>query len=335
MTKSKSTANNAIEVAPKVPTSDNEASTTISLGKEASPVISTTTSSTATTTSSSHMEAIPATETSAHAVKESTAANKDLTPASKEASPATSVQDFVKLKVVDKIFDLPVVHETYDALVRLSTPLSPYVEKVGALAFVVDQALDFKAGLESKAPEMVKTSYSTALNKVATAAVSLDTSLCFGVDKLVEKVPALKQTTPALYNSTRESISSYATLVATYVASFTIAQVALKAADIGLETSDGLLKWTGNEKVDPILMGLRKVRSEATSLRKEGVNLNGTEKARVLEEATLLGALMEIFGLGFYYNQVEKSEVKASPEMDGEAGIAATVPTKAPSLPAL
>ena len=33
------------------------------------------------------------------------------------------------------------------------------------------------------------------------------------------------------------------------MASFTIAQVALKAADIGLETSDGLLKWTGNEKV--------------------------------------------------------------------------------------
>merc|ERR1712126_697638 len=153
--------------------------------------------------------------------------------------------------------------------------------------------------------------------------------------KLVEKVPTLKQATPALYNSTRESLSSYATLVATYVASFTITQVALKAADIGLETSDGLLKWTGNEKVDPILMGLRKVRSEASSLRKEGVNLNGTEKARVLEEATLLGALMEIFGLGFYYNQVEKSEVKASPEMDGEAVIAATLPAKAPSLPVL
>merc|ERR1719204_1749684 len=148
-------------------------------------------------------------------------------------------------------------------------------------------------------------------------------------------VPALKQATPALYNSTRESICSYATLVATYVASFTIAQVALKAADIGLETFYGLLKWTGNEKVDPILMGLRKVRSEATSLRKEGVNLNGTEKARVLEEATLLGALMEIFGLGFYYNQVEKNEIKISPEMDGEAVVAATLSAKAPSVPVL
>jgi len=334
MTKSKSAANNAMEVAPKVPTSDNNASTTIALGQETSSIISTTISSSApTTTSSSHKEAIPATENSAHAAKESTAV-KDLTPAPKEANSATS-EDFVKPKIVDKIFDLPVVKDTYDALVRLATPLSPYVEKVGALAFVVDQALDLKAGLESKAPELVKTSYSTALNKVATAAVSLDTSLCSGVDKLVEKVPTLKQATPALYNSTRESISSYATLVATYVASFTITQVALKAADIGLETSDGLLKWTGNEKVDPILIGLRKVRSEATSLRKEGVNLNGTEKARVLEEATLLGALMEIFSLGFFNNQVEKSEVKASPEMDGEAGIAAAVPAKAPSMPAL
>ena len=84
------------------------------------------------------------------------------------------------------------------------------------------------------------------------------------------------------------------------MASFTIAQVALKAADIGLETSDSLLKWTGNEKVkhdvlvlsdsfitlerqvDPILMCFRKVRSGATSLRKEGVNLNGTEKVMII-----------------------------------------------------
>jgi len=333
MTKSESTANNAMEVAPKVPTSNNVVSTTTSLGKETSPVISTTTSSTApTTTSSSHKEAIPATENSAHAAKESTAV-KDSTPAPKEASSATSVQDFVKPKVLDKIFNLPVVLDTYDALVRLSSPLSPYVEKVGALAFVVDQALDLKAGLESKVPGMVKIGYSAALTKVAL--LQTPWTQASGVDNLVAKVPALKQTTPALYNSTRESISSYATLVATYVASFTIAQVALKAADIGLETSDGLLKWTGNEKVDPILMGLRKVRSEATSLRKEGVSLNGSEKARVLEEATLLGALMEIFGLGFYYNQVEKSEVKASPEMDGAAGIAATLPVKATSVPVL
>ena len=52
-----------------------------------------------------------------------------------------------------------------------------------------------------------------------------------------------------VFSSPRESVSSYASLVATYVASFTIAQVFLKAADLGLETTDGLLKLTANEKV--------------------------------------------------------------------------------------
>ena len=99
------------------------------------------------------------------------------------------------------------------------------------------------------------------------------------------------------------------------MASFTIAQVALKAADIGLETSDGLLKWTGIEKVkhdvlvhlrlfitlvcqmDPILMGLRKVRSEATSLRKEGVNLNGTERV-IIVQMHVIGLLASIYLTG-------------------------------------
>merc|ERR1711972_180939 len=178
----------------------------------------------------------------------------------------------------------------------------PLFEKIGTMASpVVDQALDIKAGIEGKIPEVVQTGYTTALNKAVSAAVTLDATLCSGVDNLVEKVPALKQSTPVLYSSTRESVGSYATLVATYVASFTISQVFLKAADLGLETTDGLLNLTANEKVDPILMGLRGVRDEATSLRKEGVALNGTTKAKTIEEATLFGAMLEIFGLGSFY----------------------------------
>ena len=46
-----------------------------------------------------------------------------------------------------------------------------------------------------------------------------------------------------------EGVKSYATPVATYVASFTLVHVLLKAADVSLETVDGLLKWTANEKV--------------------------------------------------------------------------------------
>jgi len=239
----------------------------------------------------------------------------------------------VKPKVVEKVFDLPVVSDTYDSLVKLSSPLSPYVEKIGTLASpMVDQALDFRARIEDKVPEGVQTGYKTTLNKVATAAASMDATLCSGVDTLVEKVPALKQATPTLYNSTRESVGSCATLVATYVASFTIAQVFLKAADLGLETTDGLLKLTANEKVDPILRGMRRVRSAASSLRKEGIALNGTVKAKTLEEATLIGAMLEIFGLGSFFNQPGNSrggaEEASLPEDEDAIDIVAMLPSK-------
>jgi len=225
-----------------------------------------------------------------------------------------------------------VVSDTYDSLVKLSSPLSPYVEKIGTLASpVVEQALDLKAGVSGKIPEVVQTSYTTALDKAVTAVASLDATLCSGVDTLVEKVPALKQSTPVFYKSTRESVGSYATLVATYVASFTIAQVFLKAADLGLETTDGLLKLTANEKVDPILMGLRRVRDEATSLRKEGVVLNSTAKAKTLEEASLIGAMLEIFGLGSFFNRQGGSRdeaVEVLPEDDDAIDTVVTAPSK-------
>jgi len=237
-------------------------------------------------------------------IKETSSSVTDKKSASSQEASAEVIQNYVKPKVVEKVLDLPVVSDTFDSLVKLSLPLSPYVEKIGMVASpVLDQALDFKAGIEGKIPEVVLTSYTTALNKAVTAAASLDATLCSGVDTLVEKVPALKQSTPVFYKSTRENLGSYATLVATYVASFTIAQVFLKAADLGLETTDGLLKLTANEKVDPVLMGLRRVREEATSLRKEGIVLNGTTKAKTLEEASLIGAMLEIFGLGSFFNQ--------------------------------
>ena len=44
-------------------------------------------------------------------------------------------------------------------------------------------------------------------------------------------------------------MKSHATFAATYLASFTLAHVFLKATDLGLETTDGLLKWAANEKV--------------------------------------------------------------------------------------
>merc|ERR1711936_1558185 len=213
---------------------------------------------------------------------------------------------FVKPKVVEKVFNLPLVTDAYDSLANLSTPMQPYVDKAGSLASPV--ATTFTAGMESMTPDVLQTGYNSAKGQVVAAAASVDASLCSGVDSLVDKVPVLKQTTPELINSTKEGVSSYATLAATYIASFTLVQLFLKASDVCLETADSLLKWTSNEKVEPIMMGLRRVRSDVSTVRKEGVIQNGTEKAKMLEEASLLWAVVEIVGLANIFNYFVPNE---------------------------
>ena len=79
------------------------------------------------------------------------------------------------------------------------------------------------------------------------------------------------------------------------------------------------------------MMGLRKVRSEVTTVRKEGVVLNGTEKvniltvdmascgtsiplsqAKVLEDSSLIWAMVEMAGLASYFTHfVSKGEEDA------------------------
>merc|ERR1719474_912815 len=180
--------------------------TSSSASTEAAPINSLSTTSASTTAPTAKMSAKGTTAT----VNDVTSASDQKSADKQDTSPEVS-QGFVKPKVVEKVFDLPVVSDTYDSLVKLSSPLSPYVEKIGTLAspMLVDQALDLRARIEDKVPEGVQTGYTTTLNKVVTAAVSLDATLCSGVDTLVEKVPALKQATPILFNSTRESVSSY------------------------------------------------------------------------------------------------------------------------------
>ena len=51
----------------------------------------------------------------------------------------------------------------------------------------------------------------------------------------------------------REGVSSYAYMGATYMASFPLANVLLKASDLGLETADSVLKWPSSEKVQNIM----------------------------------------------------------------------------------
>ena len=86
-----------------------------------------------------------------------------------EASIEVGVEgsEFVKPKVVEKVFNLPLVTDTYDSLAKFSSPLHPYMEKAGSIASpVVDRAFTFKAGIESMTPEMIQTGYNSAKGQV-------------------------------------------------------------------------------------------------------------------------------------------------------------------------
>ena len=79
----------------------------------------------------------------------------------------TGLSEFVKPKVVEKVFTLPLVTDTYDSLTKLSTPLYSYVEKAGAIASpIVDCAFTVKAGIENKMPEMLQTGITSAKGQV-------------------------------------------------------------------------------------------------------------------------------------------------------------------------
>ena len=79
----------------------------------------------------------------------------------------TGLSEFVKPKVVEKVFTLPLVTDTYDSLTKLSTPLYSYVEKAGAIASpVVDCAFTIKDDIEGKMPEVVQSGLTCAKGQV-------------------------------------------------------------------------------------------------------------------------------------------------------------------------
>merc|ERR1719470_171441 len=82
------------------------------------------------------------------------------------------------LKIVDKAFELPLVNDTYNEVTRLAAPMSPLVE--------------------------------TVKEKMASAVDNLDLLACEGLDQLTAKVPALKEATPELMETAKDTTVSYA-----------------------------------------------------------------------------------------------------------------------------
>jgi len=204
-------------------------------------------------------------------------------------------------EIVKRAFTLPVVSDTYDTLYRLSSPLQPYMEKtVESLSPIVDSGYcTLKTRMEENLPESVSNGLASAKEQASSAIGSLDYKLCNGLDQLVDKVPALKDSTPELYATTKTAAAKYANLASTYLASFTVSQLMLKISESGLEAADGLLKMCPWDKWQPVVKGLNNLRKGLDEIRQEGAKINGTEKVKAIEEATLMAAVTDILGLHY------------------------------------
>merc|ERR1712037_288359 len=194
--------------------------------------------------------------------------------------------------IVEKAFALPLINSTYDSLASLSTPLQPYAEKGAAMMSSMGESYGaIKAGVQDKVPDAVSAKVTDAKGQVSAAVNSVDSSLCSGLDKLVDKMPALKKKTPELCNETKSSVGSFAFMATTYVTSFTVVSYALKFSEFGMDGADRILKMIPGEKKEPLVSGLHWVRDETAVVRQEGAKRNGSERVLALENASLLEVL--------------------------------------------
>merc|ERR1719153_2108258 len=94
------------------------------------------------------------------------------------------------------------------------------------------------------------------------------------MEQLVEKVPSLKEETPELIKNSKDSATVYLNDTSSFLASFSVALVLLKMFDASLDIM-------------------------ANDLRFEGSKRAGTEKSKQIEDASIVGAIMEIMGLAY------------------------------------
>ena len=124
-------------------------------------------------------------------------------------------------------------------------------------------------------------------------------------------------------------MGSYLSKLTDYAASFSVSQLALKVLDSGLDLVDGALTSLGSEEEGAVRSGVKMVHSTANTIRVTAVNKAGTEKAKKIEEASILGAFIEVSGLqdllgmlGFRLRKIEDEDTTATIYEDEHAQVA-------------
>jgi len=214
----------------------------------------------------------------------------------------------LNLKSVEKALELPLVNSAYTEVTRMASPITPYVEstltKVTPMVEAGYQTL--KTQVEEKVvphiptniSESVSKNVSATLDSVTAAVEKADCYACCGIEQLTEKLPQLKEATPqVLLEETKENVSSYITAATDYTASFSLAQLALKVVDVGLTAVEGILNKAGKDEECGMVAGVRKVHSTANTIRLSAVKKAGTEKAKKIEEGSILEAVLFLLGI--------------------------------------
>merc|ERR1712096_570383 len=227
----------------------------------------------------------------------------------------------VHMKIVEKAFELPLVTDTFNEVSKLARPLSPFVETMKNVAtpyvekfspMVESGFITIKNAADLQLPEGTTANIQS---KFDTAVENLDTLVCQGLDQLTTRVPALKEPTTELVETTRDTAFSCFGHAQEYFASFGISQIALKLGDKGLQIATDALTLTGFEKtkpLEPVVNGIKNIRRHARAVRRAGAKVAGIKPAKTIGEASLLGAVAEVFGMNLFLSVVGLQLVPAN-----------------------
>merc|ERR1719397_1948988 len=120
-------------------------------------------------------------------------------------------------------------------------------------------------------------------------------------------IPALKKETPELYESTKDSAICYLDFAKEYLASFTVAQLALNLTEQTLFAATEAIKYAGLENKDvvkPVVENFEAIRRNARAIRRAGAKEAEPVPAKTIGEVSLVGAVAEILGANYFLSYV-------------------------------
>merc|ERR1712096_280016 len=238
----------------------------------------------------------------------STRSSYKMAPVEVEVIPYDIMATVKNLKVVKAAFELPLVTSAYTEIATIASPLTPYVENtMTTITPMVEVGINtIKTTVEESViphlpegmTETLQTNMTSAVEHVTAAVDKVDIFALGGLDQLVDNVPALKDATPELIETTKVTVTGYFNAATGYLASFSLAQVALKIVDSGLDIVEQGLELIGSDE-NVISSSVKKLHTTANTIRISGNKKAGTDLAKKIEEDSIVGAIVEVSGLGF------------------------------------